>query len=452
LFISAVLSFQFSKMSSADASVKAAATGDEGNEVDDKVESGKADDEKVDVDKFHGDGEEVDVDKFHGDGEEVDVDKFRGDGNACVVNVEHAIASLSVSDSVRYITSAAVDRTGEIYYTYGKKKRQPTKVRGKDKGHGLFADTYVLTKAADCMTDFTVYDVANEIILIAVKYFASDMTSHLDVFNSRLICSWRDVSRYHVDIWDLDTNERLATSSQCGSYNERVTYGIYGDSIVLCRGDGRLSSLRIDTKSINFKTDSLSPRYSTCYLLQTANDSQILTITDSNDIVVLDAVDGKVLISKNTGLRGTIIGITASPDKTLYSLWSESAIAVFDAATFEQLGQAVDSGHSEQSVCFGPDNKIIFCRMNSGYVVWDYVAGSTREIIVDISGRPAEFRRVAFNLSNNMIIGEDCRSRRLYAVDFDAESAEIATKLGMSIPFPVCSLCCVLPDPCVVLM
>jgi hypothetical protein len=353
--------------------------------------------------------------------------------------------------SVRCIISAAVDESGQVLYSYGRKKRpQASKKTQEGDEHDSFADLFCLTYTRmGGLTDMKWINVATGAEQTSVKYFKGVSNYNLDIEYLRIAVSWLCGTKYRVDVWDLESNEIVAVFKE---FDGLRSVKICGDRL-LTFTDNDFSAWEISTQTAVVIDRLTNPKhneqsedarvtpasiYDLCCVYPPDSSPRFVVVLEGS-IVVFDGNDGSELMSVQWGGNfESGLKVVVSPDKSAYIVTSERVIYVRESVLLTQIASFSCSSEGATAVGFGSVNEIIFNTLyGRGLLIWNYRTNEVRTILVRGNGRPMEFNLcIVFNSRTNKIIAFNEETKKGYAIDAATTSTSLNLSLTSGKSFP----------------
>jgi hypothetical protein len=375
-----------------------------------------------------------------------------------VFSNEKAVSDESedVTVGMQYIKSATVDGSGHVEYSYacGERPHQSKSLATVTGHDDVFDDIYTLTFCERRKKQHFKWNSFEKVSVVDITYrYLIDLV-HVDPVHLRMACLWFRQT-YCVDVWNLSTNEVIASFEVSGDSGDGSgpEINILGDRLLVVLDKSIIywdvttrSAILID--AVNSSADGKSHRCS----CQTADYSKLIISCGRSFEVFSTAGEGMVMASCVDTTDGESIScIVANPESTLFFLFYDYGASVYDALVFTNLGTIVCGYYYPHPIGFGPGYQTILVGGDSGYTVWNYCMGTTEDIVVDVGGASISFQSATFNANNNMIVGFDEEMKITYAVDIESQSLCRAASAGKALATDFYGIYCSVPAPAMVL-
>jgi hypothetical protein len=336
------------------------------------------------------------------------------------------ISNTSLVD--RQLETAVMGEDGHIEYLSSNKIKR-RKIPKSNYDPAPFAGIYALDVKAKEGHRFIWVSLETNSATARIEYLSPIRGFHVDVAHMRLAVSWLCKTKHRADIWNLETNEIVATFDDCGAgpYFSRVN--LYGNRLLVIGSEDSIFFCHISTKSIIFFKEAASiVEERELWFAHQINDFTRLLITKGDSLKVLDTVDGKELMIGGFGRRVFVTDITASPDNLHYLVFCRFGAYVFDALSLTMVSR-IGCNHTDPT-CLGFDSvsRIVYFQSFCGYTVWKYSDEADEAYDVDMftNGSCVKYDSGVFNPSNRLMIWGSVSERRAFAfpVSGDCDDAD----------------------------
>jgi WD40 repeat protein len=351
------------------------------------------------------------------------------------------------STTVRKVIRAFVDCYGTLKYTYGKPKKPLAKRSKKDTDHHHFAGIYSLIGLDGDTQSLTWVDMESGEPLTSIFYDAPVHCISVDALNSRMICCWAPrhapTPSFRLDVWDLEANVIVnQLHTVVGSFQ---SLNLRGNFLLFGGVDGSYSYWDMRTMSPIFGKEGVPRGFlegSSC--VHQSDDNSMIFVAVNDAVKVLDSVDGTVLttviVDRHVDITDNetndICGIFVNQTNTMYGVWTRKILQIHDSKSSQKLGlcDCSDWHRFPGGPLFGPDDQIYCSVGNDKCISWDFITGTTREIMMECNGTPVRIRNiVAFNPCSQRFFGVDSKGESVYTFD-PTSTGVISLKAGKPCP------------------